>query len=83
MPHAPIIQTIDDAELAGWNYLRRRTRYRKLSEIVPRLRCGKCGKPPLLVKLCTSGASNYAPGPPDLVLPLPFTVSSIPLPQER
>lgn len=96
MTYGSHIRTIDDASLAGWNalsatccgiailqwgYLRRRTRYRKLSDIVPRLRCSKCGKPPLRVALCTAGANGYAPIPPELVLPLPFMASSIPLPE--
>ena len=56
------IVTIDDAELARWQYLatrcgcravyhpwrmlRRQTRYRRLDEIAVRLRCTKCGQTP-------------------------------------
>lgn len=55
----PVV-TIDDAELAGWaclsvscgcsitrfswTNLRRHTRLRRFGEIIPRLRCSKCGQ---------------------------------------
>lgn len=61
------INTIDDAELHGWPWLelqcdcqttlmpfellRSRQRYRRLNEIVPRLRCQSCGRRPQYVGL--------------------------------
>lgn len=68
--------TIDDAELAGWTWLmvtcsckmtllprclmRRKTRFRRLCEIVERLRCESCGKPPREVKLYWRGGRDGA-----------------------
>lgn len=66
--------TIDDAELAGWPWLkivcgckitlmpwrlmRRHTRYRRLREIIERLRCERCGKPPREVALYWKGGRD-------------------------
>jgi len=68
--------TIDDAEIAGWPWLkvtcgckvallpwrliRRRTRYRRLGEIIERLRCESCGHPPRDVSLYWMGGRDGA-----------------------
>lgn len=91
--------TIDDAELAGWTALgvrcschlalvswpnmRRSTHYRRLDEILPRLRCAKCGTPPIEATLCEYQPTPDHPGVPRLVLPLPFISSPPPRPGEE
>ena len=66
--------TIDDAELAGWMWLkitcrcgivcmpwrllRKRSRYRRLGEITERLRCELCGRPPESVALYWQGGRD-------------------------
>lgn len=71
--NAPV-STIDDAELAGWQYLgtscgcrlvyhpwrllRRQTRYRQLDEIAARFRCRSCGRRPTRVWLYWLGRQD-------------------------
>lgn len=70
-----VVRTIDEAELAGWDFLgtrcechsvyhpwrllRRQTRYRRLDEIAARFRCAKCGRRPERVWLYWRGG-RYA-----------------------
>lgn len=68
------VETIDQADLVGWQFLsvycgcritwldwqklRRSTRYRRLDEIVPRLRCSDCGRAVKTAELYWQGGRN-------------------------
>lgn len=89
------IDTIDDAELARWQYLgtacackilyhpwrmlRRETRYRRLAEIAARFRCRRCGLRPHRVWLYWRGGRD---GKDERELTILETLSD-PLPPQR